>query len=63
MERCPAVRSRDGAPAQGLTYVAQCPEGHGVFLERADLGSLAESESDWHSRTVQDTATPSADHR
>jgi len=36
--------------------VNQCPEGHGVFLERADLGSLIEAELDWHERSVHDTA-------
>ena len=60
MEETLAARGAEPSTVRrpkGLTYVAQCPEGHGVFLERADLGSLAESESDWHSRTVQDTAT------
>ena len=28
--------------------VHQCPDGHGVFLQRADLGALAEAENDWH---------------
>ena len=38
------------------SLVQQCPEGHGVFLERADLGSLIEAETDWNSRSVHDTA-------
>jgi Zn-finger nucleic acid-binding protein len=29
-------------------HVHQCPDGHGVFLERADLGNLIEAENDWH---------------
>ncbi len=37
-------------------FVNQCPDGHGVFLARADLGALAEAETDWHERAVQDTA-------
>ena len=32
----------------GGISVHQCPDGHGVFLERADLGALAEAEIDWH---------------
>jgi uncharacterized protein len=36
--------------------VSQCPDGHGVFLERADLGSLIESETDWHRNASQQTA-------
>jgi Zn-finger nucleic acid-binding protein len=36
--------------------VSQCPDGHGVFLSRADLGSLIESETDWHRNASQHTA-------
>jgi Zn-finger nucleic acid-binding protein len=36
---------------------SQCPEGHGVFLARADLGSLIEAENDWH-RTASQQTTP-----
>jgi hypothetical protein len=42
--------------ALGAAEVHQCPEGHGVFLERADLGSLVESETDWHRNASQHTA-------
>jgi len=45
-----------GAEMVRRSTSSQCPEGHGVFLERADLGSLVEAETDWHSRTVHDTA-------
>ncbi len=31
----------------GVT-VHQCPDGHGVFLERAELGALIEGEGEWH---------------
>ena len=48
--KCGAEMVRPDASSQ------QCPEGHGVFLERADLGSLIEAETDWNSRTVHDTA-------
>jgi len=35
---------------------SRCPDGHGVFLARADLGALIESESDWHRYAGQHTA-------
>jgi hypothetical protein len=40
----------------GEGEVSQCPDGHGVFLARADLGALIESESDWHRHAGQHTA-------
>jgi Zn-finger nucleic acid-binding protein len=36
--------------------VSVCPDGHGVFLARPDLGALIESESDWHRHAGQHTA-------
>ena len=36
--------------------VRQCPAGHGVFLDRADLGALIEAENDWHRHAGQHTA-------
>ena len=36
--------------------VSQCPDGHGVFLARADLGVLVEAENDWHRNASQQTA-------
>ena len=39
-----------------LTRVSQCPAGHGVFLDRADMGSLVEAENDWHASTGPHTA-------
>lgn len=36
--------------------VRQCPEGHGVFLERAELGNLIEAETDWHRHASHSTA-------
>ena len=36
--------------------ISQCPEGHGVFLSRADLGALVEAETDWHRNAGQHTA-------
>ena len=43
-----------GGAADG--EVAVCPEGHGIFLARADLGSLIEAETDWHRNASQHTA-------
>ena len=43
-----------GGSADGEVNV--CPEGHGVFLARADLGSLIEAETDWHRNASQHTA-------
>lgn len=40
----------------GLGRVNLCPDGHGVFLSRADLGTLAEAENDWHNNYSQRTA-------
>jgi len=40
----------------GEGEVSQCPQGHGVFLARADLGTLIEAESDWHRHAGQHTA-------
>ena len=40
----------------GEGAVSACPDGHGVFLARADLGALIEAESDWHRHAGQHTA-------
>ena len=32
----------------GSICVNQCPDGHGVFLARADLGAMIDAENDWH---------------
>jgi hypothetical protein len=40
----------------GEGEVSLCPDGHGVFLARADLGALVEAESDWHRHAGQHTA-------
>ena len=40
----------------GTGRVSRCPEGHGVFLERAELGNLIEAETDWHRNAGQHTA-------
>lgn len=33
---------------EGRLNVRQCPDGHGIFLARADLGALIDAETDWH---------------
>ena len=51
------MRRRDGEPGRSVTVeVSECPEGHGVFLARADLGALIEAETDWHRNAGQHTA-------
>lgn len=40
----------------GDAEVGQCPDGHGIFLARADLGTLIEAESDWHRNASHQTA-------
>ena len=35
----------------GGATVARCSSCDGVFLERADVGSLVEAENDWHRNT------------
>jgi Zn-finger nucleic acid-binding protein len=42
--------------SQGRVRVRQCESCQGVFLDRADLGSLIEAENDWHSHRSADTA-------
>jgi Zn-finger nucleic acid-binding protein len=48
--------SRALSASLGDGEVSLCPAGHGVFLARADLGALIESESDWHRHAGQHTA-------
>lgn len=40
----------------GAGQVLTCPDGHGVFLPRLELGGLIESETDWHRLASQGTA-------
>ncbi len=53
---CPRCDAEMVSRALGSGQVSQCPEGHGVFLARAELGNLIESESDWHRHAAQSTA-------
>jgi hypothetical protein len=50
------METRSISSSLGEGAVASCPDGHGVFLARADLGALIEAESDWHSHAGQHTA-------
>jgi uncharacterized protein len=53
---CPRCGVEMESQTLGDGGVYQCPDGHGVFLSRADLGSLIESENDWHRHAGQHTA-------
>ena len=65
---CPRCGADMLSRSLGLTNVSQCPDGHGVFLDRADLGTLIEAETDFHAasgpatqplpRITSDMATP-----
>ncbi len=48
---CPKCAGDMSVRTHGDVVVAQCGSCHGVFLERADLGSLVEGELDWHSNS------------
>jgi Zn-finger nucleic acid-binding protein len=53
---CPLCgTTMDSRPVGGDAEVNLCPEGHGVFLRRADLGSLVDAETDWHRHAGQHT--------
>jgi uncharacterized protein len=52
---CPQCGTEMESRPLGDGEVNSCPSGHGVFLRRADLGSLVESESDWHRHAGQHT--------
>jgi UDP-N-acetylglucosamine 1-carboxyvinyltransferase len=52
---CPQCGSEMFARPLGSGQVHGCPQGHGVFLARMDLGSYVESENDWHRLASQGT--------
>ena len=52
---CPQCGAEMPTRPFGPGQVRVCPEGHGVFLPRADLGELIEAESDWHNLASQGT--------
>ncbi len=65
---CPRCGAEMVVRDLGQARVNQCPDGHGIFLERAELGELIEAENAWHSgeghhtmpipRITADMATP-----
>ena len=59
---CPRCGTEMRERSLGLATVSQCPEGHGVFLDRAELGTLIEAETDWHAGSGTHTAPLPADH-
>jgi Zn-finger nucleic acid-binding protein len=52
---CPVCEMTMESRPLGDAAVSACPDGHGVFLRRADLGSLVEAEQDWHRHAGQHT--------
>ena len=50
------METRSVSSSLGEGAVSSCPDGHGVFLARIDLGALIEAESDWHRHAGQHTA-------
>ena len=53
---CPKCNGAMGERSSGRVRVRQCGSCQGVFLDRADLGSLVEAENDWHANRSTDTA-------
>ncbi len=53
---CPRCDQEMASRLLGSGRVSQCPDGHGVFLERIELGNLIEAETDWHRNAGQHTA-------
>lgn len=45
---CPKCGAEMTSRRVGRAEVQQCPAGHGLFLERADLGALIDAETSWH---------------
>lgn len=46
--QCPMCGTEMTVKGQGRLNVRQCPDGHGIFLSRADLSALIDAETDWH---------------
>ena len=53
---CPKCNGTMAERSVGRVRVQQCESCQGVFLDRADLGTLVESENDWHAHRSTDTA-------
>jgi Zn-finger nucleic acid-binding protein len=53
---CPRCGTDMQTRPAGPATVQACPDGHGVFLARSELGQLVEAEGDWHRGSGQHTA-------
>ncbi|HEX6514591.1 MAG TPA: zf-TFIIB domain-containing protein [Nocardioidaceae bacterium] len=53
---CPKCQSTMNTRRLGDVTVAQCSSCEGIFLDRADLGTLVEAENDWHRHSGPTTA-------
>jgi Zn-finger nucleic acid-binding protein len=53
---CPKCAGTMAERSHGRVRVRQCEACQGVFLDRADLGSLVEAENDWYANRSTDTA-------
>lgn len=53
---CPQCGTGMVESSSGAASVLQCPDGHGVFLSSAQVGSLVEAETDWHRYAGQHTS-------
>ena len=53
---CPSCQGEMTSRSHDRVTVRQCGECEGVFLERAQIGSLVEAETDWHAHQSTDTA-------
>lgn len=46
--KCPKCQAEMVARDLGRMSVNKCPDGHGVFLSRADLAEMIDAENDFH---------------
>lgn len=53
---CPQCQSVMAERTFAHVTVHRCSQCNGVFLARADLGSLIEAENDWHAHQSANTA-------
>ena len=53
---CPRCSGPMTERTQGRVSILACESCRGIFLDRSDLGSLVEAESDWHAHRSTDTA-------
>jgi Zn-finger nucleic acid-binding protein len=53
---CPKCGGTMAERSHDRVTIRQCESCSGVFLDRAELGSLVEGENDWHAHRSTDTA-------